>query len=268
MRWPLLFLAALPITPAFAIDALILHGVSFDMNYARDVQANLAASGQFAVIDAWAGDVSAPTARDLSAYDVVLTMPDAGWVDPAATGEALATFVDNGGAVVDSVFSFAQYHSGRFYSDGYLPTLTYSPYGVSSSLGNFRAGHPVMAGVQSFEDSTFHSDTNVAVNGADQIAAYNTGSVLVAGWAPTGAGNVVAINFYPPSGLLRQDFWNPLTDGARLLVNALVEAATGSFSADFSTHVAGACGGPGTLNVQNATANGRVAIVSGGAGRS
>jgi hypothetical protein len=266
MRSLLLLVLAIPTTGAHAIDALILHGVSFDPTYHGEVAATLLASGQFNLVDEWAGDIAAPRAQDLAAYDVVLTMPDAAWNDARATGAALAEFVDNGGGVVDSVFSFGNQYFGRFYSDGYVPVWTANPFGAPRRLGNFRPGHPVMAGVTQFEDPYLHSDSNIAVHGAEAIAAYANGSVLVAGWKPTGAGNVLAINFYPPSSNLQPDFWNAATDGAQLLVNAMVEAANGSYNADFSTHATGQCGQTTNLNVQNATPGGPVAIVSGQSG--
>lgn len=266
MRAVLLLALAVPTTRAHAIDALILHGVSFAPSYHQEVAATLLASGQFNRVDEWAGDVSAPRAQDLAAYDVVLTMPDAGWNDSRATGAALAEFVDNGGGVVDSVFSFGSRYFGRFYSDGYMPVWTANPFGAPRRLGNFRPGHPVMAGVTQFEDPYLHSDSNIAVPGAEAIAAYTNGSVLVAGWRPTGAGNVLAINFYPPSSNQQPDFWNAATDGAQLLVNTMVEAATGNYPADFSTHATGQCGQTTNLNVQNATPGASVAIVSGRSG--
>src|SRR5262249_32505844 len=64
-------------------------------------------------------------------------------------------------------------------------------------------------------------------NGATQVAHYGGSSYPLVVTKASGAGRVVALNFYPPSSDARSDSWDPnfpttgANCGARLMLNAL-----------------------------------------------
>jgi hypothetical protein len=268
MRHLILAAAALASTPALAVDVLIIHGTTNNATYHQDVQAYLVGSGLFGAVDLWSGDVSTPTLGNLAQYDAVLLMSDTPWVDATLMGDRLAGYVDNGGGVVDSIFSYTQHTAGLFRDRAYSPITAYSAYGTALTLGVIAAGSPLMSGVSTFADFTFHDDDAQVTPGATSIAAYSNGAALEAAWVPSGAGTVVALNFYPPSSRLRADFWDFNTDGERIVANALLGAASGGLPATFNTQASGSCPGAASLTVHNATANGNVVVVSGTAGAS
>jgi hypothetical protein len=83
--------------------------------------------------------------------------------------------------------------------------------------------HPLLAGVDDFSggSSSYHAEAARPAPSASLVAEWSDGDALVAVHVPSGAGSVVALNFYPPSSDARADFWDASTDGAALLANAL-----------------------------------------------
>ena len=74
--------------------------------------------------------------------------------------------------------------------------------------------------------SSFHH-VGVALRGCgDLVAHWSNGEPLVATRRGLVSGQIVGLNLYPPSSDYRFDFWNSATDGARLMANALLYAAT------------------------------------------
>lgn len=79
------------------------------------------------------GNTGTPVLADLSPYDVVVVYSNSGWTDQAATGDALADYVDAGGRVVlmQGVFT-----SGTYALAGRIMTDTYSPFDVAAFSGD------------------------------------------------------------------------------------------------------------------------------------
>ena len=109
-------------------------------------------------------------------------------------GDVLADYEDSGvGLVIPLVFSF--FDSG-YTIDGRWRSGNYSPFDYSTdvwfqdrTLGTYDTGHPLMQGVTAL-GSNFGQELAVA-SGATQVAAWNTGTPLIAF-----KNDVVAINAY------------------------------------------------------------------------
>ncbi len=203
-----------------------------DLNYygsywIDDVVTKLTATGLFSQVDNLSplgcGADSTPTLAALQQYDAVMIWSDCSFNDPAALGNVLADYVDGGGHVVVSTFAF--YNSiglqieGRFASGGYLPLTQGSAYsGTRMFLVSDLLGDPLLASVSTFDGGSrsYHDNPVSLATGATLVAHWTNGQPLVAY-----KGNVVALNFFPPSSDSRGDFWNSATDGARLMANAL-----------------------------------------------
>jgi len=102
--------------------------------------------------------------------------------------------------------------------------------------------HAILAGVNSFTiaDPVYYSQVSL-VSGATQVAHWNNGYPLVV-TKPRDLGRVVALNAFPWSTDGRSDGWNPSSDGAQLVANALLWSANASpgtpiqtVSVDFNT---------------------------------
>jgi hypothetical protein len=214
-------LAILLVSPsAAATDVLVCYASS----YQSDVRAQLQATGVLGVVDEINCQTTTPTEGQLAAYDSVLFYSDFGFADPTLLGDRLADFVDQGGGVVEAMFSIAPVSAGgRFQSQGY-EAMTGSAYtsGSVMTMAIDDPAHPIMNGVSTFNagSSSYHC-TNAAVQvGGTRIAHYQNGLPLVA-TLETKPGRIAALNFYPPSSAIRGDFWSVATDGALIMANAL-----------------------------------------------
>ena len=109
----------------------------------------LSAYPDVARVDEFDATGNTPTLALLEGYDAVLVINDLAFPDPAATGNVLANYVDDGGAVIMTLASFISGYEigGRFITGGYSPfTIGTGPSGSAVS-GAFDADHPIMAGV-------------------------------------------------------------------------------------------------------------------------
>jgi hypothetical protein len=217
-----MLLAALLYTPvAGATDVLICYS----SGYEADVVAKIVGTGLFPVVDEFNCGGGTPTDANFAAYDAVLVYSDSGFLDPTTLGDRLATFVDNGGGVVEAVFANGSVPlSGRFESQGY-EAFTGNAQGGGNGLTMVidDPAHPIMAGVVNFNAGTSSFDTSNAVlqPGGTQIAHYSQNGLPLVATLETKPGRTVGLNFYPPSSAIRADFWSTATDGALLLANSL-----------------------------------------------
>ena len=215
---------------AVSLPRVAVYDSAATAGYASDVLTKLRASGQFSAVDdlsqlLGAGHCPAgnptPTLATLQQYAAVLVYSDCPFPDAVALGNVLADYVDGGGHVVVATFDFNSSFdnlAGRLVTGGYLPlTQGSQTEGTRMFLVADLPSDPLLAGVASFDggSSSYHALVSLAA-GATQVAHWTDGSPLVAA-----KGNVVALNFYPPSSDARADFWNSATAGVRLLTNAL-----------------------------------------------
>jgi hypothetical protein len=211
-------------------NVLIINASS----YISDVVTGLNGTGQLGTVTTFDASAGTPTASDFEGIDVAFVVSDDDWADSVALGNVLADFVDGGGRVVESTFSLYCPEaglgvSGRWVTDGYGAMVNSNP-DCDQRDGDGPLGFaavvptsPLLAGVTSFNggSSSYRNDATLAPS-----------AVLVANWddefttpfeaySDAHAGCVTALNFYPPSSNIRDDFWDASTDGWVLQANAL-----------------------------------------------
>lgn len=154
----------------------------------------------------WDTALGAPSAADLAAYDVVVVGNRTPWTESSASasavGDALADYIDGGGAVIDTnyvhdyyVSTYTWYLEGRYVDEGYAPfTQASTETGDPQAATILDGDHPVMSGV-----------TTLTENIADSLVidpGLAAGAVLLATWSPSSYnavavssdGSVVALN--------------------------------------------------------------------------
>ena len=229
-------LASVMSTAAMA-DVLIAASPSSGQAWAQDVIDQIKATGKVEGNVEWFDtSTGTPTLDQLREYDAVLTFTDRGSQNPDLLGDNLADYVDEGGGVVQAVFSW---HTsiplrGRWASGGYSP-LTYASQAQGTRLTldeRHLPNHPVLDDVDSFDGGTasYHNTVEYA-NGAIEIADWSNGRPLVAEM-PGKDTPIIGLNFYPPSSDARGDFWESGSDGEHLLANALSYVSGGGGCGD------------------------------------
>lgn len=217
---------------ATAPKVAVLYGSG---SMVADINAKLVSTGFFSQIDLISLYDETPSASILKQYHVVMLYSDtASTPAPDAWGDALADYVDYGGGVVLTAFTFPVSNGsvgidGRINADGYSPFIWDS----SSHSDDYltlvadAAADPILNGVNHFNggESSFNCPVNLTLD-ANLIAHWSNEVPLVATKQLTDKGRIVGLNLYPPSSDARSDLWDSSTDGALLMANALLWAAS------------------------------------------
>jgi hypothetical protein len=194
-------------------------------SYDAEVQAKLNGTGLFSAVDVYDCHSSTPSLATFQGYGAVLAYSDTSFENPGALAQNLKDYIDGGGRLVAATFDFDD--TSIYFQGTVLDTGGYLPFTLSGqfqgdgplSLVADDSSSPLLAGVASFNGGTssYRSLSSLA-DGATQVAHWSDGpsTPLVAF-----KGNVVGLNFYPPSSDSSSDFWDASTDGVQLLVNAL-----------------------------------------------
>ncbi|MEA2574051.1 MAG: hypothetical protein QOH93_1349 [Chloroflexia bacterium] len=162
-------------------------------------------------VDVLDGLNSTPTLAQLQSYDLVMTAGSNHWADRAALGDVLASYVDGGGAIVQTGIDWLNNVSiaGRFETQSYSPFTTgHNGNLQSDSIGTYDASHAIMQNVTPL-GAEIKTDLTLA-SGATQVAQYNTTHLPFIGFK----GRVVGIN----ADLTDQSMWNGNFE--RVIVNA------------------------------------------------
>lgn len=206
-------------------SVLILHAEA-NGPWVTDVRDKLNSSSQFSSVGTFNAIGSTPTLAQLLPYDAVLLFTDSLGVDTTTLGNNLADYVDAGGGVVSMTFAHTFSAPGGRWNPGYL-CLAAGGAQTQGTLTTLNLGsitnqnHPILIGVGSFSGGVNSFRTNQAnvVAGATVVARWSDNTVFAATGPLPGR---VDLNFFPPSKDARSDFWDPSTDGVKLMVNSLL----------------------------------------------
>ena len=213
---------------------IAILGAIDEPTWLEDIQTKLMATNKFQLIDIVDVVESTPTLSTLLNYDSLLVFSDIDYNNNVELGNIIADYIDTGRGVVTSVFDTGSDTEnlslqGRWSSEGYY---VIDPEGQEQNtqlyLGTvFLPNHPIMVGVTTFDggSSSYYGTGSLSLY-TTLIANWTNGSPLIAEKSNKNngdpiAGKCVALNFYPPSSDVRGDFWNPTTDGAIIMANAL-----------------------------------------------
>ena len=199
--------------------------------WVADVQAKLLGTAQFASISAIYVNSVTPTLPELQVFDAVLVYSNYSYFDSAALGDVMADYVDGGGGVVCAMFELGGggIMAGRWATSPYALMDRSGATGSQAFLGTvYDPGHPIMAGVSSFDggEYSFRPGTTTVYPGVTLVAEWSDSHPLVAVSTASNAPRA-DLGFFPPSNDVYSGLWNPATDGALLMANALTWVAGG-----------------------------------------
>jgi hypothetical protein len=199
-----------------------------------DVQEKLASTGRFeevAIINAFS---YTPTLEELEEFDALLVWSNRNFANATLLGDTLALYVDRGGGVVLSIFANTTSTSDRFLAGRWLDeeydilpvgggTLSS---GGQRELGTIRVpDHPIMDGVHRFRGgAASFRPLDLGLTSHGQIIAQWTDESTLVGTSSRFR-HRADLGMYPPSNAVLSTLWDPNTDGARLMANALIYTA-------------------------------------------
>jgi len=124
-----------------------------------------------------------PTAAQLGAYDIVVSIGDSTYLDYEGWGNALAGYVDGGGVVVTTTYDTwdgGGSPTGRWLSGNYSPFQLGPNDNEFTTLGSFDAASPLMKDVPPGSLETELNTTNALQSGASLVASWADGRPAVA----------------------------------------------------------------------------------------
>jgi hypothetical protein len=187
--------------------------ITTNIAYSSEFSAALVAKPGVAAVDTFNTHTGTPSPETLATYDVVASLGDTTYQDPALWGDRLAGFIDAGGVFAQFAYDnwdqTGAHPTGRFESGGYQAFIPGSDDALLTSLGTILVpDSPLLAGVPSF---TTDDNTTPAVA---------PGATLLAKWADdrnaiATKGRVLSVAASPQNGSL-----DPMSAAAQLAVNA------------------------------------------------
>lgn len=200
-RWTIVLVAVVMLVSVGQVYGSIEVGIlAGDGN---SPEAELMATGRFSSVSTITIHNQTPTLAQLSVFDVAcLAYTNAPPDDAVALGNVLADYVDAGGRVVLSTYSFSTYWNvtGRITTSGYSPLTNVGVNGdVSGNLVATVPGDVIFYGVD-LASVTYYHNANFAHPGLDAgatlLATDGAGHNMI---ARNAAGNVIGLNLFPAS---------------------------------------------------------------------
>lgn len=204
---------------------IYIHAETAAPSNAIDVVGKIAGSGRFAAVDLYNANLATPTLTQLKSYDAALVANHDGWLDRDALGNVLADYVDAGYGVVLAPFAntgSANQNLGGRWTGSYNGILFGPSITGTATLGSFALpDHQPSTGVQTFNGGAFsyrpsgsslQAGSAFAISWSDGKPLSTIGPLL----------NRADIGFYPTSSDVNPNYWNKSTDGAQIMVNALL----------------------------------------------
>ncbi len=195
----------------------------------EDIQSKLLATGQFNTVSIINLRVVTPLLSELQAFDAVQVFSDFNYLNSQELGNNMADYVDSDGGVVcmmlevgsgnGEIANTSRMMQSRWNNDGYYAI----PRGghVAEDRGTlgtvYDANHPIIEGVSTFDGGRFRTFTYDISPGSIRVADWSDGRPLVV-TKTIGGKRRADLAFYPSS---IGNGWDPATDGAVLMANAL-----------------------------------------------
>eukprot|EP01091_Cochliopodium_minus_P013884 TRINITY_DN4585_c0_g4_i1.p1 TRINITY_DN4585_c0_g4~~TRINITY_DN4585_c0_g4_i1.p1 ORF type:complete len:572 (+),score=112.42 TRINITY_DN4585_c0_g4_i1:2-1717(+) len=200
-----------------------------------DVRNKILSTGLFSTVNFFFANESSALLSDLQPYDAILVYTNVNPADMSITGDSVASYIDNGGGVVNAIFSLAGPGTnfmlgGTFASFPDKYQVLFQTQSLVFDARTMGTVYPttltstLMNGVNSFDGGTYsyRATSSLQLN-AIRVADWSDGTPLVIASSTSGSSGTrrrVDLNFYPPS-TDGAGFWNPSTDGALMMANAL-----------------------------------------------
>jgi len=205
---------------------------------ANDVKARLLATSAFTTVDSYNVSSSTPTTSTLQQYSAVLVWSsNTPYYDPTALGNLVAAYQANGGGVVCALLEPSvqnKVHMTGAWDDTYRVwqrTNWGAVFGGEVNMIPVQPTHPLLTGVNTITLNGYYMDLSPALNpGAELIAKSSQGDSPFVATKVVNGHPVVDLGFSPASRAVSAIGWDPNTDGAILLKNALLYSINGDVS--------------------------------------
>ncbi|KAJ5077182.1 btb (poz) domain-containing 2a-related [Anaeramoeba ignava] len=179
-----------------------------------------------------------PDLDSLLDYDVIFFYSGFSRYKEKEMGDVLAEYVKTGrGLVFSAVWLLAtdSIYDGKLMGELEKPENQFLPFSkgifsmwnrVTLDLEKSDKKHFILQDIKSFDNGEGSYYVNINHESGNLIARYNNDAPMIAekrvqpDW-----GNVVVINFYPPSDLEYSHYWVNSTDGGKILANCILYAA-------------------------------------------
>lgn len=207
---------------------VLVLGAENTVAWLTDVGQKIEDTNFFDVVDTYNSASTLITSTQLMEYDAVLIYTNNSPTNASDLGDNLATYIDNGGAVVEAVFGgnisiTGNYSAYKVYEESNTISQNLNTVRTLGTISDTE--HPIMDGVSSFNGGTssYYNTSIVGATGATTLAKYDNGQPLIMVRSQIGQKNVSGafLNFYPPSSDERNDFWDATTDGGLIIANSL-----------------------------------------------
>ncbi|MBL0927026.1 MAG: hypothetical protein IBJ11_05150 [Phycisphaerales bacterium] len=216
---------------AFRKPRVLLAGAENTAANLNDVQAKLNGLGWFAAVDIFNTAAGTPSFTTLRQYDAVMVWSNNIFSNSTTLGNNLADYVDTGGGVVQTLFASTgagiSALGGRWATGGYnliAPGGGFLFSGPQSMAAISAANDAdlLVNGVETFNSGSFSYRPNSTTlqPGAFAVATWTDGKLLAV--ASTTLPGRVDLGLWPVSSTVSSGAWDPATDGARLMGNALL----------------------------------------------
>ena len=199
---------------------------------AKDVQSKIKNTGYFPVVDLFDASTKTPSLNELSNYNAVFTFSETPYFDPVELGDNLFYYVEDGGGVVNAVFSDDSIYSSFSIQGLFLEIVPYESYGADGfynqnlymDLGSIQSESPFFNDVEYFDGGKASYQGIISgKEGSNTYATWDNGRPLIIAYSPF---QVVTLNFFPPSSDVNAEYWDSNTDGDMLMRNALLAVST------------------------------------------
>ena len=160
--------------------------------YDANISSVLSAHGFSTAV--WDISTTIPTLADLTPYDVIFVGTDLNPVDTVQAGNVLASYVDQGGKVILTEFSWyaGVDIGGTMNTTGYSPFTT-GTYPFSTATYSGGNSHSILSGVYAFADDYVDAGLTLTT-GSVLVASYDGGTIPFI--ALNQNGRIMAINAY------------------------------------------------------------------------
>ncbi len=173
---------------------VLLLNADYDNDGYSPIRDMLVAYGDLDSVTLFDARYATPSLDELLAYNVVVVWSNFMFADSNGMGNVLADYVDAGGKVIDLEFGIDPNwgYQGRFRTEGYTAMTTAGMSYMSSCLGTFDAGHPIMDGITDVCD-LYRGYVTALTAGSTEVARWQDNELFV---AVKDDGSVATINGY------------------------------------------------------------------------
>lgn len=185
-------------------------------------------------------ETSTPTLEEMKQYHVIWLNSCRSLHNATELGNRLASYIEQGGSVVIASVHTIRNDEGKWVIQGRIKTGGFLPLTLGNLKQNAPANlgyivqkeHMIAEGVKTFKGGRLSSRLESSLTeGAEVVMKWDDGIPLVAEKTKDGNsryGVCVVLNMRPPNAKVDRKYWDPKTDGGKIIANTVEYAASKS----------------------------------------